>query len=201
MHKLEMQLYDGSHSMEALDVHQAMTLVEPGTVSFPSAVDISASTARKLCGVMSAYRLMDVMYALRSFAAPQSLPAPFRNPRYGKLPQQGLVPDSKVSMPSGLCHCGLKTLWLELVAGRLGRGIERRHGEHGWIGKVPCASTTPSWHIYRFICCRFRRFHIASSPVQGFAWVLETSEGIEHALQPTGCGFPPVRHAKRIYRK
>jgi hypothetical protein len=124
MHKLEMQLYDGSHSMEALDVHQAMTVVKPGTVSFPSAVDISPSTARKLCGVMSAYRLMDVMYALRSSAAQQSLPAPFRNPRYGKLPRRGLVPDGKVSMPSGLCHRGLKTPWLELAAGRLGPGIE-----------------------------------------------------------------------------
>jgi hypothetical protein len=73
---------------------------------------------------MSAYRLMDVMYALRSSAAQQSLPAPFRNPRYGKLPRRGLVPDGKVSMPSGLCHRGLKTPWLELAAGRLGPGIE-----------------------------------------------------------------------------
>ena len=191
-----MQLYDGSHSMEALDVHQAMTVVKPGTASFPSAVDVSQSTARKLCGVISAYRLMDVMYTLRSFPALQST-----NPRYGKLPRQGLVPDGKVSMPSGLCHRGFKPLWLELAAGRLGPGIGGRREEHGWIGKVPRANTTASWHIYGFIRCRFRRFHIASSPVQGFARVLETSEGIEHAIQSTGCGFPPVLHAKRIYRE
>jgi len=85
MRKLEMQLHDGSHSMEALDVRQAMTVVKPGTVTFLSAVDISPATERRLCSVISAYRLMDVFYAL------QSLPAPFRNPRYGKLPRQGLV--------------------------------------------------------------------------------------------------------------
>ena len=99
MRKLEMQLHDGSHSMEALDVRQAMTVVKPGTVTFPSAVDISPATGRRLCSVISAYRLMDVFYTL------QSLPAPFHNPRYGKLPQQGLVPDGKVSMTSKARFC------------------------------------------------------------------------------------------------
>ena len=97
MRKLEMQLHDGSHSMEALDVHQAMTVVKPGTVSFPSVVDISPATGRRLCSVISAYRLMDVLYAL------ESVPAPYQNPHYGKLPRQGLVPNGKVGTMSRLC--------------------------------------------------------------------------------------------------
>ena len=78
-------------------MRQAMSVVKPGTVTFPSAVDISPATGRKLCSVISAYRLMDVLYAL------QSLPAPFQNPRYGKLPRQGLVLGGKVSTTLRLC--------------------------------------------------------------------------------------------------
>ena len=49
--------------------------------------------ARKLCGVLSSYKLMDVLYAL------QGTQLEYRNPRYGTLPEQrlaGLFPE-KVS--------------------------------------------------------------------------------------------------------
>jgi hypothetical protein len=91
MQKLESQLDDGLQSMEALDAHRAMTLVEPGSRRFPSAVDVSPSTARRLCNVISAYRLLDVLFAL------QSPTGAFQNPRYGRLPLKGLLPDTKVS--------------------------------------------------------------------------------------------------------
>ena len=188
MRKMETQLYHGSHSMDALDVHQAMTIVKPGAASFPSTVEISPATARKLCSVISAYRLMDIMYAL------QSLPSPFQNLRYGKLPQQGLVPDGKVSTPSRLRLRGPKTLWSELAVG--GRPEQLRG-----VGKVPHVAIPCSWHIYGLSRCRYPQFYTAGSPVQGFAWVQKTSKRIEHALQLTGRSFPPVLHAERTYCK
>jgi hypothetical protein len=93
MEKLETQIYDGTLSLDAMDIRQVMNLVELGRPSFPNTVEATPSVARKLCNVMSAYRLMDVLYAL------QHPPASFQNPRYGKLPQKGLLPEGRVRIP------------------------------------------------------------------------------------------------------
>jgi hypothetical protein len=90
MRKLELQLSDGAQSMEAMDAHNAMNVVEKGSQSFPSAIDVSPSAARRLCNVICAYRLLDVLFAL------QSSTSTFQNPRYGRLPMKGLLPDTKV---------------------------------------------------------------------------------------------------------
>jgi hypothetical protein len=91
MQKLERQIYLGTHSREALDVHEAMILVEPGMVAFPSPAEVTSHTAKRLSNVITAYRLMDVLYAL------QSPSASTRNPRHAKLPQPGLLPPDKAS--------------------------------------------------------------------------------------------------------
>jgi hypothetical protein len=90
MKKLETQLFDGTHSMEALDAHRIMSIVKPGSKGLPSTVDVSPALARQLCNIISAYRLMDVLFAL------QTSPPIFQNPHYGRLPLKGLLPDGKV---------------------------------------------------------------------------------------------------------
>jgi hypothetical protein len=97
MQNLERQIDIGSHSLEALDVRQAMVIVEPGEDSFSDAMEVSQPTAKKLGMVISAYRLMDILYSLRS-------PPPSQNPRYGPLPRAGLVPQDKVSNDFRFCH-------------------------------------------------------------------------------------------------
>ena len=92
MQNLERQIYTGAHSLDAMDVHQAMAIVEQGAESFPTAANISVPTAKKLSTIISAYRLMDVLYASQ---IPPSTPS--KNPRYVKLPRSGLVPSDKVS--------------------------------------------------------------------------------------------------------
>ena len=52
---MERQLSDGTHSLEALDTHKAMILVEPGAISFPRVEDMTPSAARHLCSVITAY--------------------------------------------------------------------------------------------------------------------------------------------------
>lgn len=79
--------------MEAMDVHKALTVVKPGSDSIPTSGDVSNSSARRLCNVMAAYRLMDVLYALQQ-------PTTMLNPRHGKLPRKGLVPEAKVCTDS-----------------------------------------------------------------------------------------------------
>ena len=76
--------------MEAMDTHQAMNIVKRGSLALPSDTTISSNAGRRLCNVISAYRLVDILFALQA-------PTPtFQNPRYGKLPLKGLTPDGKV---------------------------------------------------------------------------------------------------------
>ena len=96
---METQLSNGSASRAAMDAHAAMHLVAPGTTALPGAVGISPASGRRLCNVITAYRLMDVLYSLRND------PAPYHNPRYGKLPLKGLQPKSKV--------CGSSFIFLD----------------------------------------------------------------------------------------
>jgi hypothetical protein len=90
MQNLDRQIYTGTHSLDASDVHEAMVIVEAGKELFPDPVDISQATARKLSAVISAYRLIDVLYSLRSPSTP------LHNPRYAQMPRAGLVPQDKV---------------------------------------------------------------------------------------------------------
>jgi hypothetical protein len=85
MQNLERQIYTGSHSREASDMLQAMVVIQPGKKSFPEAADVSQTTATKLSAVISAYRLMDILYSLRSPSTPS------QNPRYAQLPQSWLA--------------------------------------------------------------------------------------------------------------
>ena len=90
MNKLEKQLFDGAQSMEALDVHNAMHVVEQDSLTFPNATDVSPATARRLCNVIACYRLMDVLHVLHN-AHPGS-----ERPMYRRLSIAGLLPENKV---------------------------------------------------------------------------------------------------------
>lgn len=138
---------------------------------------------------------MDVLYAL------QSLPAPFQNPHYGKLPRQGLVPDGKVSATSKLRCNAPEECRSALAAGRLGPVAGGRPEGHGRVGMVPSTNTTSSQRVHGFSRHRLRRLHVAGDTVQGLTWVLKAIKGIEYALQSTGGGFSPVFHAKRTHRE
>jgi hypothetical protein len=61
MQNMERQILSGVHSMEAMDVHSAMVLVDPSKISLPSPPDVTAPTAKCLTSIMAAYRLMDVL--------------------------------------------------------------------------------------------------------------------------------------------
>jgi hypothetical protein len=92
MYRLEKQLADGTHSVEAMGMQKALVMVSNSDDRFPDASTISKPEARKLCSVLAAYRLMDVLYAL------QTPVVEYRNPRYAKLPRQGLMPDGRVRL-------------------------------------------------------------------------------------------------------
>jgi hypothetical protein len=92
MYRLEKQLADGTHLVEAMCMQKVLVMVSNSDDRFPDASTISKPEARKLCGVLAAYRLMNVLYAL------QTRPVEYCNPRYAKLPRQGLVPDGRVRM-------------------------------------------------------------------------------------------------------
>jgi hypothetical protein len=99
MRNLERQVYDGINMREAMDAHSAMVIVEPGTISFPPPAQVAIPATKKLCAIIAAYRLMDVLCALQS-------PSPStKNPRYVKLPHSGLLPMDKVSAVSGVEVC------------------------------------------------------------------------------------------------
>ena len=90
MRKLETQLWDGTRSVEARDAHIGMNVVNQDMSTFQDDVGMSSLAGRRLSGVMSAYRLMDVLFCLRHPSTP------YQNPRYGRLPLKGLLPSSKV---------------------------------------------------------------------------------------------------------
>jgi hypothetical protein len=90
MQTLEKQLADGTQSMEAMDAATAMIIITPGMKSFPMVREITPAVGRRLSNVISAYRLMDILFAVHS-----STPT-FQNPRYRKLPLQGFLPPGKV---------------------------------------------------------------------------------------------------------
>jgi hypothetical protein len=97
MQNMERQIQSGVHSMEAMDVHMAMVLVNPSKTSLPSPPDVTPSTAKWLTSVIAAYRLMDMLYALQSPSASTT------NPRYAKWGHSGLLLSDKVSVATTLC--------------------------------------------------------------------------------------------------
>jgi hypothetical protein len=115
MQKLEKQLADGT-SMEAMDAATAMIMITPGMKTFPTVAEITPAIGRRLSNVISAYRLIDILFALHS-----STPT-FQNPRYGKLPLQGLIPTGKVRF-STILSTSYKYSFLAMASGRLGSDI------------------------------------------------------------------------------
>jgi len=137
MQRLETQLSNGSASRAAMDAHIAMHLVAPDTTALPGAVGISPASGRRLCNVITAYRLMDVLYSLRDVATP------YQNPRYGQLPLKGLQPKSKVfassfiflddlSILSSRSHCttGSKPCRKGVLKSRNFKSFERQPSLH-----------------------------------------------------------------------
>jgi hypothetical protein len=97
MQNMERQIQSGAHSMEAMDVHMAMVLVDPSKIALPTLPDVVPATAKWLTSVIAVYRLMDVMYGL------QSLSASMTNPHHAKWGHSGLLPSDKVGVASILC--------------------------------------------------------------------------------------------------
>lgn len=91
MHNMERQLHSGVHSTEAMDLHQAMIVLDPSNIEIPKLPRPTAFTAKRLAAILVAYKLVDVLYALQS-------PSPStKNPQHGRLPLGGLMPAEKVS--------------------------------------------------------------------------------------------------------
>jgi hypothetical protein len=177
MYNLERQIYTGAHSLDAMDVHQAMAVVEHGAESFPIAADISVPTAKKLSTIISAYRLMDILYA--SNITPST---PSKNPRYAKLPRSGLVPSDKVSKDSSIpLRCYLETPCVVLAPGRLGLNVAGGAKAHGWVGEVSVHTKFASLGsgFTRHGC---RRSDASGGALQGFARVFEAEQRNAHVV-------------------
>jgi hypothetical protein len=88
---MERQLHTGIHSLEAMDLHEAMVIVDPTDIKISTLPSPNSHTGKRLAAILVAYKLVDVLYALES-----RLPST-KNPQHGRLPVGGLLPSDKVS--------------------------------------------------------------------------------------------------------
>src|SRR6267154_3924521 len=88
---LERQLYTKSHLLDALDVHQEMVVIQPGTIDLSSSIHLMTAGGRKHCNIIATYHLLDVVCALQTGSGPSHCP------HYPRMPLKGLVPPEKVS--------------------------------------------------------------------------------------------------------
>jgi hypothetical protein len=90
MCKLETDITPTAPNLDALDMQNALVLVQPDALSFPIPVEMSQPVAGKLCSLICAYRLTDILHALEGWESQH------QNPAYGRLTWSGLIPDTKV---------------------------------------------------------------------------------------------------------
>ena len=88
---MERQLHSGTHSLEAMDLHNMMIIVNPSNIKISTVRNPAAIVTKRLVAILVAYKLIDILYALES-------PSPsMKNPQHGRLPLGGLLPADKVS--------------------------------------------------------------------------------------------------------